>query len=526
MESLRDLFLTLGLDADEAAFASAQSAVDALEKAAQLAVDAFKALGDYFVSAVKETAEYGSAIHDTAMKIGVGTDTLQELGYAAQLSGSSLEALTHGLGVLSRTMGAAKDGSKEAQQAFAALGIKVTDSSGHLRAADEVFAEAADALLKLPEGTERNVKGFALFSKGAQELMPLLGEGSKGIAALRQEFRDLGIEMSTESINAAERFGDSLDALNGIFKSIKREIGSGLIEELQPLIDDFVAWWKVNQQIIRQGIDRFVNNLRVAIRTAADAVKWLVAHAKDLLLVLQLAAVAIGSYLVASLLLSAGAAITAAGGMGALIASYVAAGAAAIASGLAAAGAWIAAAAPVIALAAALFLAYLVFDDIVGALNGADSVIGELGPKWDRFLSDWVKPHAGDNWLMADLRLIVSWLQDIEGKLIPGVKKAWDAYFAGGGPAGVAIRMAARLASDAPADQKPTLIETLTGMSPEATGRQIQRSQASNVTTNLNGDINITTQPGQSPQEIAKHTTNALDDYLSSQLSSMVPAPR
>jgi hypothetical protein len=85
-----------------------------------------------------------------------------------------------------------------------------------------------------------------------------------------------------------------------------------------------------------------------------------------------------------------------------------------------AAASWAAAAAPLLLLIALLTLLALAADDVRGFLEGEDSLIGDLGPKWTKFVNDFFKPRDGEHWLVATLKQL--------GRLIFDFQGQWDAF--------------------------------------------------------------------------------------------------
>src|SRR5271169_4263025 len=68
-------------------------------------------------------AEWGQELYVTAQNIGVTTDALQGLDYAANQAGVSQELMAHSLAHLSHSLYEARNGSIEMQTHFAKAGI-------------------------------------------------------------------------------------------------------------------------------------------------------------------------------------------------------------------------------------------------------------------------------------------------------------------------------------------------------------------------------------------------------------------
>ncbi|GIV50871.1 MAG: hypothetical protein KatS3mg038_2012 [Candidatus Kapaibacterium sp.] len=149
----------------------------------------------------------------TARRAGVSAESLQELGFAAQLSGLSTEQLASGLQRAARTIGAAALGltrdSSQIRGALEAVGLTLDELVG--LKPDEMLLRIADAARRV--GSEEIALQLALKIFGAEEFATLLQEGSDGLQRLGQEARTLGAVIDEETLAATERFNDSLTRL-------------------------------------------------------------------------------------------------------------------------------------------------------------------------------------------------------------------------------------------------------------------------------------------------------------------------
>lgn len=93
----------------------------------------------------RQAINFADEIGKTAQKIGMTSESLSRLEYAAKLSDISLGQLQVGLGQLSKNMQAGDD-------AFTALGISVTNSQGLLRGTEEVLLDVAERFAGMEDG--------------------------------------------------------------------------------------------------------------------------------------------------------------------------------------------------------------------------------------------------------------------------------------------------------------------------------------------------------------------------------------
>lgn len=201
------------------------------------AVGAGKALVDMSVN----SAAYADEILTASTVTGMSTDSLQAYKYAAELVDVSLETLTGSMARNVRSMSSAREGTGKMADAYKALGVSVTDSNGNLRDSETVYWEAIDALGKVSNETERDALAMQLFGKSAQELNPLIAQGSAGIAELTEEAKRMGAVMSEDSLNALGTFDDSIQRLKAGGEAAKNMLGTVLLPQLQILADDGVS---------------------------------------------------------------------------------------------------------------------------------------------------------------------------------------------------------------------------------------------------------------------------------------------
>lgn len=422
--NLREIFIALGLDWDSSGFAQAIAAEKLLEKGAKLLVDAIKAIPGALIDATVATTEYGSKVNDAHLATGIAVDTLQSFGFAAKQTGSDSETMWAVLTKLQNTMGEAADGSKEAKKGFADLGVAVTDSHGKLKPVDLVFRQITARLGEIPNATDRAHKAFGVFSRQAAGLLPLFAEGEKGLEGYVDLFNDLGAGMDAGAVAAADRFGDSIDTVKVVLAAFQHDVGGVLIAELQPLVDLFIEWVRVNRALIRTRLQQFAEGVADALKALVRTFALLVQLGMWLANNWKLLAILLGSTLLALMVVFNGLLIEQLVYWALNTAAALAYGAVLVVTGLKAAAAWLAAAAPIILLAALFALLALAAEDLYVFLKGGDSVIGDFGRKWTKFLDEWMADDMDDGWLMTALKAVLWMLTDI-GVRFPAAIGEW-----------------------------------------------------------------------------------------------------
>jgi hypothetical protein len=116
---------------------------------------------------VDRSISAADAIGETASKIGVGVEALQQLRFAASLAGVEQQTLDMALQRFVRRVAEAANGTGEAKDALAQMGIALRDQSGNLRRSEDLLGEVADAFSRIEDPAKRVRLAFKLFdSKG------------------------------------------------------------------------------------------------------------------------------------------------------------------------------------------------------------------------------------------------------------------------------------------------------------------------------------------------------------------------
>lgn len=264
-----------------------------------------------FLGAAKVFADMGSDLVDMSQRTGVSVEALSELGFAAEQSGSDLETLEGSLKKMQKFLVTAAEGSRQANDALGQLGLSMADL-GRLAPEDQ-FSLIADRLSQIQNPALRTAMAMQIFGKSGTKLLPLMWGGAKGIEELRQQARELGLTMSTEDAQAAEAFGDKLDALWKALKRTAFTVGATLAPLLTQVADAIMRAAKTTSDWIARNKGLVVTIFKVgaALLAGGAALVALGASISGL-------GVAFGG--LATLITSAGAAI---GTLGTILASLL-----------------------------------------------------------------------------------------------------------------------------------------------------------------------------------------------------------
>ena len=159
-----------------------------------------------------------------SMVTGLSTETLQQWKYAENLIDVSVSTMTGSLSKLTRAMYDAQTGNKAAAETFAALGVSITDSSGHLRSAEDVFYDVIDALGGVENQTERDALAMEVMGRSAQDLNPLILQGSDALRELAAEAEATGYVLDESQIQKLGEVDDAYQRMQLQIEATKKEL--------------------------------------------------------------------------------------------------------------------------------------------------------------------------------------------------------------------------------------------------------------------------------------------------------------
>ena len=194
---LSDLTGKLGINLPEGATSTLNSMVSlggeltvligAFAAAAAAVVEVEKALANLTL----EQAAAAGEIQDVAMQTGLSTEAVQRYQYACDMIGVSFDTVASSQAKMIRSMADVQSGSETAAATWNQLGIEVMNADGSLRDAQEVFLEVIDVLGQIENATQRDAVSMEIFGRSAQDLNPLIVQGTDAFQAFYDEASDV-----------------------------------------------------------------------------------------------------------------------------------------------------------------------------------------------------------------------------------------------------------------------------------------------------------------------------------------------
>lgn len=188
------------------------------------------------ISMTKESAAFADNIITLSMQTGQSTEQLQEFSYATELIDVSVDTLQGSLRKLTNNMQDTMNGTGNAKASFDELGVSVTNAvDGSMRSANDVFYETIDALGQVKNETERDAMSMDIFGRSAQDLNPLIIQGSKTLKAYADEAHNVGYVLDDEALSALGAVDDAYQRLQKTQEGVKNQLSA----EFAPYLEEF-----------------------------------------------------------------------------------------------------------------------------------------------------------------------------------------------------------------------------------------------------------------------------------------------
>lgn len=241
---LNDLTGKLGINLPEGATSTLNSMVS-LGGELTLLIGAFAAAAAAIVEVEKvlanltlEQAAAAGEIQDLSMQTGLSTEAVQRYQYACDLIGVSFDTVASSQAKMIQSMADVQSGSETAAATWNQLGIEVMNADGSLRNAEEVFLEVIDVLGQIENVTQRDAVSMEIFGRSAQDLNPLIVQGTDAFQALCDEASKVGTVLTDVQLEALAGVDDALIRFNERLDAGEQAMALKFTPALQAFFDE------------------------------------------------------------------------------------------------------------------------------------------------------------------------------------------------------------------------------------------------------------------------------------------------
>ena len=307
-----------------------------MQKASAGAAIGFASVSGVIAKGVFEYNKLGSATSALTKLTNISAEAAST--FSGQWSRFGVDAVAgqRGLIMLSKQIESAEGGTKASIEAFAKLGITISDLS--TMTGGEIMAKVRDQMSQMTDKTERAALMMKLFGKGGMAMLKWLDATPASIAKVNSALKEQGSIMSESDLADYKKSAAAQADLSQAWRGFLQQAGKSVIPELTSMVGMFTKLQRAaaplagSLKYIALGLGAFAVGAKIAsgfntINTALKTMKGLLAGGK----------------------LAGGLADLAGAGGGQVVASSLIPGAAGAGSGAGAAGGALAgAAAPVI----------------------------------------------------------------------------------------------------------------------------------------------------------------------------------
>lgn len=240
---------------------------------------------------VVQTLAGADAIGQLSRTSRVAVEEIQELGFIASVSGSSVQALEGTIDNLTKTIG---DAAQKGSEDFARLGISVRKQNGEIKKADEILGEVGQRFkdLKLSLAEQQS---FASSLGIDPSLIQLLNRTSGEMLTLRKRARELGL-VNQEQSEDIIKFNDSLTVLKFGLSSVQKQIAIGLAPTIQDMAEGFTDFLAANKDLVVNGLVAVGDGIN-ALLSFLGRMKFVIGGLIGLFIALKVATIGWGAVL-------------------------------------------------------------------------------------------------------------------------------------------------------------------------------------------------------------------------------------
>ncbi|WP_366654419.1 hypothetical protein [Fodinicurvata sp. EGI_FJ10296] len=215
-------------------------------------------------------SEQGDELIIAARRLGMGTDALQRLRFAAEETGVGVATFDRSIERLGRSSQQAIEGNDNLRAAFGELGVRVQEEQGNIRETDQLLYEMADALAAIEDPTRRAYLAQQLMGRSGRAMVDMMADGSAGLEDLGRQAEETGNIFSDDALDSAQAYQGALGDLSNRVTGLRNRLGLELMPVIQDVIERLGGWLAANQDLIQSRIEAWVGRFAQVMADLAD----------------------------------------------------------------------------------------------------------------------------------------------------------------------------------------------------------------------------------------------------------------
>ena len=169
---------------------------------------------------IKRSLDTADSIAKTADAVGISTAALQELRFAADLSGVSIDGLDKALKFATKSIGELRTRtSSELTTALKDFDAQLMSNIKNAGSVEEALNLTFKRMGELEDATKKAAVAKAVFGRAGIDLVNIVRGGAGALEEMRREAQRLGIVIDDDLLRKSERAKDSLTILSTVLRT-------------------------------------------------------------------------------------------------------------------------------------------------------------------------------------------------------------------------------------------------------------------------------------------------------------------
>lgn len=271
---VRELVTRLGFDADTRSADKYEKSIAEIKATARLAATAVAAIGTAATGLIWQFTNASSETLAWSKRLGIASDELQRLQFAAGKYQVTNEALIDGIKELSlRTDEFARGEGGQAEEAFSRLGLSASELNSVAGDTSKLFRTVRSRIAEIDDVAARQRIADELFGgQAAEQFTEFLGISAEELERLGRQADNVGAVVPPDVLRRARAFQRESSTLGDTIGGFGKILASELLPGYRNFVQWTQAWLQTNGELIRQNIRSFVERLSFAVTVAVDAI--------------------------------------------------------------------------------------------------------------------------------------------------------------------------------------------------------------------------------------------------------------
>jgi phage-related protein len=228
------------------------------------------AIGAGVALPLKAVIDQAGQLQDMSATLGASAQFLQKVGYAAELSGGSLESAGDTLRFLQKNAIEAVTGNEQLATWFQRAGISIDFLKKNLNNSEALWGAFTKGVAGADSSAKQIALSTALGGRGAAQMIATIKGGPEEFAKLGAELESFGGVLSNETVGSLDDVGDNLTRLQRAAGGVFRGIATAALPQIQQIVGLLLEWMKANRELIATKVTAFLQAVAARLPAILD----------------------------------------------------------------------------------------------------------------------------------------------------------------------------------------------------------------------------------------------------------------